>query len=53
MNRIAETDSQIIVYKVKSINAEELLVADVMKSLTVYKFTDQNKFKQKAHYPNG
>ena len=34
-----------MVYKVKLINDEELLVADVMKSLTVYKFTSQNKFK--------
>ena len=44
MTRIKETESQILVYKVKVINEEDLIVCDVMKSLTIYSYS-KGEFK--------
>lgn len=53
MARVSEIESQIMVYKVKVVNSTiELLVCDIMKSLTVYTYAQQ-KFTVKARYPNG
>jgi len=68
LERIAEVDSQIITYKLKVVSEKvvsrrnehvRILVADIMKSLTVYKFShypDNNtgeRFRLVARDPNG
>ena len=40
LDRLAESESQILVYKVKCFQ-NEILVCDVMKSLATYGFRDQ------------
>ena len=68
METIAETDSQIITYKLKVVKSKpvqrrndcvKILVADIMKSLSVYSFarypdtTTGERFKIEARDPNG
>ena len=51
LDRVAESESQILVYKVKC-ERNEVLVCDVMKSLTVYTFSNR-QFRLLSKYPNG
>lgn len=51
LDRVAERESQILVYKVKC-ERNEVLVCDVMKSLTVYTFSNR-QFRLLSKYPNG
>lgn len=68
IEKITEADSQIITYKLKVIKPKpvhrrndgvKILVADIMKSLTVYNFsrypdnTTGERFKLEARDPNG
>lgn len=52
LERVAESESQILVYKVHCAKGNEVIVADVMKSLTVYWFVNR-KFEVYKRYPNG
>lgn len=53
LNRLFETSNQIMVYKVKAHPVkQEVIVCDVMKSLTVYSY-DSQKFEVRVRYPNG
>jgi len=56
LQKVCEVDSQILVYKMKCVGKNELIVADVMKSLSVYKLTINDSkpvLTPYARYPNG
>ena len=64
MEKLAEVDSQIITYKLKVVKEKsnvascQILVADIMKSLTVYKFDKRFQYQSmrlsmEARDPNG
>ena len=56
LHKACEVDSQILVYKMKCVGNNEIVVADVMKSLSVYKITIDNSkpiLTLFAKYPNG
>ena len=43
-----------MVYKIKIVSNNEIIVCDVMKSLTIYKYDELKKiFTVKLRYPNG
>lgn len=57
LKKVSDVDSQILVYKMKCVGKDEIVVADVMKSLSVYKLSfknwDEPVLTPYARYPNG